>query len=71
MHCSYELCYILIISIFDFLIFIHFTNQITLKPSLAQKLKLIFKFSTVMEQINVPLGPTWGIKDEEEVEKLL
>ena len=71
MHCGYELCYILIISIFDFLIFIHFTNQITLKPSLAQKLKLIFKFSTVMEQINVRRGPTWGMKDEEEVEKLL
>ena len=42
-----ELCYILIILIFNFLIFIHFTNQITLKPSLAQKLKLIFKFSTI------------------------
>ena len=54
-HCVYELCYILIISIFNFLIFIHFTNQITLKPSLAQKLKLLFKFSTIMEQINVPL----------------
>ena len=33
----------------------HFTNQITLKPSLAQNLKLIFKFSTIMGQINVPL----------------
>ena len=41
-----ELCYIQIISIFKFLIFIHFTNQMTLKPSLAQKLKLIFKFRT-------------------------
>ena len=30
-----ELCCILIISIFNILIFIHFTNQITLKPSLA------------------------------------
>ena len=57
MHCGYEMCYILIISIFHFLIFIHFTNQITLKPSLAQKLKLIFKFSTIMEQIIVPLVP--------------
>ena len=57
-----ELCYILIISIFNFLIFIHFTNQITLKLSLAQKLKLIFKFSTIMEQINVPLWTHMGHK---------
>ena len=28
-----------------------FTNQITLKPILAQKLKLIFKFSTIKGQI--------------------
>ena len=62
MFCVYELCYILIISIFDFLIFIHCTNQITLKPSLAQKLKLIFKFSTIMEQINVPLWTHMGDK---------
>ena len=62
LHCVYELCYILIISIFNFLIFIHFTNQITLKPSLAQKLKLIFKFSTIMEQINVPLWTHMGHK---------
>ena len=47
---------------FQFLIFIHFTNQITLKPSLAQKLKLIFKFSTIMEQINVPLWTHMGHK---------
>ena len=51
---AYELCYI-IISIFNFLIFKHFSNQITLKPSLAQKLELLFKFSTIIEQINVPL----------------
>ena len=50
-----ELCYTLIISIFSFLIFIHFTNQIALKPSLAQKFKLIFKFSTIKGQINAPL----------------
>ena len=61
-HCVYELCYILIISIFNFLIFIHFTNQITLKPSLAQKLKLIFKFSTIMGQINIPLWTHMGHK---------
>ena len=33
----------------------HFTNQKTLKPSLAQNLELIFTFSTIMGQINVPL----------------
>ena len=54
LHCINELCYILIISISNFLIFIHFTNQKTLKPSLAQKLKLIFKFSMIMGQINIP-----------------
>ena len=57
-----ELCYILIISIFSFLIFIHFTNQKTLKPSLAQKLKLIFKFSTIMGQISIPLWTHMGHK---------
>ena len=57
-----ELCYILIISTFNFLFFIHFTNQITLKPSLAQKLKLMFKFSTIMGQINAPLWTHVGHK---------
>ena len=42
-----ELCYIIIILIFNFLIFLHFTNQIALKASLAPKLKLTFKFSTI------------------------
>ena len=70
MHSVSELWYIRIISIFNFLIFIHFTNQITLKPSLAQKLKLIFKFSTIKGQINVPIWPTQSIKDEEKMEKL-
>ena len=32
------------------------------KPSLAQKLKLIFRFSTIMEQINVPLWTHMGHK---------
>ena len=58
--------YILIISIFNFFIFIHFTNQIALKPkqklNLAQKLKLIFKFSTIIELINVPLWTHMGDK---------
>ena len=62
MHCVYELCYILIISIFNLLIFIHCTNQIILNPSLTQKLKLIFKFSNIMEQINVPLWTHMGHK---------
>ena len=57
-----ELCFLLIVSIFGFLIFINFTNQIKLKPSLSQKLKLIFKFSTIMEQINVPLWTHMGHK---------
>ena len=51
MHCVNELYYILIISIFNFLIFIHFTNEITLKQSLAQRLKLIFNFSLIKRQI--------------------
>ena len=53
---------ILIISISNFLIFTHFINQKTLKPSLAQKLKLIFKFSTIMGQINIPLWTHMGHK---------
>ena len=32
------------------------------KPSLAQKLKLIFKFSTTIEAINVPLWTHMGHK---------
>ena len=55
---------------FNFLIFIHFTNQITLKPSLAQKLKLIFKFSTIMGQLNIPLWTHMGHKGEERMELL-
>ena len=58
-----QLCYRLIISIFNFLIFIHFKNQITLKPSLAQRSKLIFKFSKIYGQM-FHSGPTWGIKEE-------
>ena len=42
--------------------FIYFTNQITLKPSLAQKLKLIFKFSAIKGQIIVPLWTHMGHK---------
>ena len=71
-HCVNKLCYILIISIFNFLIFIHFTNQKTLKPSLAQMLIFMFKFSTTMGQINIPLWTHMGhMKDEERMEKLL
>ena len=40
---------------FNYLTFLHFTNQITLKQSLAQKLKLIFKFSSIKKQISIPL----------------
>ena len=62
-HCVNELYYILIIWTFNFLIFIHFTNQIILKLSLAQKLKLIFKFSTIKRQINVPLRTHMRFKE--------
>ena len=44
MHCVTEFCYIRIISI------LHFTNQITLKQCLAQKLNLIFKFSSIKRE---------------------
>ena len=57
-----ELCYILIISISNFPIFTHFPNQKILKPSLAQKLKLIFKFSAIMGQISIPLWTHIGHK---------
>ena len=63
LYINYFICYILIISIFNFLILIHFTNQITLKPSLAQKLKLIFKFGTIKGQINAPLWTHMGHKE--------
>ena len=66
MHCMNELCYILIISISNFLIFTHFANQKTLKPSLAQKLNLIFKLSTIMGQINIPLWIHMGKKMKKE-----
>ena len=50
-------------SIFNVLIFIHFANQITkLKPSKAQKWKLIFRFITIMGQIRVPLWTQKGHK---------
>ena len=44
MYCVNDLCCILIIPIFSCLIFIHFTKQIALKQSLAQKLNLIFNY---------------------------
>ena len=62
MHCINELYFIEIISISNFLTFIHFTNQKTLKPSLAQNLKLIFKLNTIMGQINIPLWSHMGQK---------
>ena len=60
MHFINEFCYTLIISIFSFLIFIHFTYQITLKQSLAQKLNLIFQLSLINWQINIPLWTHMG-----------
>ena len=62
MHCVNELCYVLIISINNFLIFVHFTNQLILKQSLTWKLNLIFKFSSMMRQIDVPRWAQMGHK---------
>ena len=53
MHCVNEMRNVLIILIYNFLIFIHFTNQI-IKQSLAQKLNLIFKFNLIKRQKNIP-----------------
>ena len=48
---NFQFSYLHSFSIFNFLIFIHFTTQITLKESLAQKLKLVFKFCSIKRQI--------------------
>ena len=48
---------------FNFLIFKHFTNQITLKESLTQRLKLIFRFSSIKIHINIPLWTHLRHKD--------
>ena len=61
-YCANELCHILIISILNFVVFIHFANQKTLKPGLAQKLKIMFKFSTIKGQVNVPCWTHMGHK---------
>ena len=67
MYCVTELCYILNISFFHFLICIHFTYQRLSKQSLAQKLaqnlKLIFKFSWIKRQINIPRWTYMGHKE--------
>ena len=60
MHFLNELCYTLVISIFGFLVFIHFTNQTIPKRSLAQKLKFIFQLSLINWQINIPLWICMG-----------
>ena len=57
---------------FKFLIFIHFTNQITLKTSVVQK--LLAQYSNLAQQWDrymFHFGLTWGITDEERMEKLL
>ena len=52
MYCVNELCYIL----FQFSIFLcSYILKITLKQRLPQNLKLIFKFSSIKRQINIPL----------------
>ena len=40
---------------FNFPIFIHFTNQIALKQSLAHKLNLVLKFNSIDKQKNILL----------------
>ena len=52
-----------IYSLFQFSYLIHFTNQVTLKQSPAQRLKLILKFSSIKRQINIPLWTHLGHKD--------
>ena len=54
LHCTVSMnpvIYIFLISIIS----IHFTNQITLNQSLAQRLKLIFKFISIKRQISIPV----------------
>ena len=48
---------------FSFLIFMHFTNQITLQQRLVEKLNLIFKFSQTKRQVNVSLWTHVGHKE--------
>ena len=45
---------VLCVHYFNFLIFMHFANQITLQQSLTEKLNLIFKVSSTKRQINIP-----------------
>ena len=64
-QCVNELCYILITHYINFLIFIYFTNQITLKQSLTRRLKLIFKFSSIKRHSLGPIKLKKGcIKDD-------
>ena len=70
--CVNKFSYILIISVLNFLIFMHFTNQITLKLKiLSQKLNLIFKFSSIKRKIYIPLWVHMGIKNKEKMGKFL
>ena len=57
--CQWTLLYI---HYFNFLIFMHFTNQITLQQSLTF-LNLIFKVSQTRGQINIPLWTHMGHKE--------
>ena len=65
----HELCYTLIISIFSFVLFRHSTNQITSKPSLAQRLNLIFHLRLINYQINIPLWTCMGHKGRRKIGK--
>ena len=54
---------VLYIHYFNFLILMHFTNQITLQQSLALKLNIIFKVSNTKGQINISLSTHMGHKE--------
>ena len=53
---------VLCIHYFTFLIFIHFTNQITLRKSPTQRLKFTFKCCSIKRQINIPVWIHLGDK---------
>ena len=65
MHFVNELRYTLTISVFDFPILIHFTNQVASKQSLARKLNLIFLLISINWHINIPLWTSLGQRKDE------
>ena len=59
-HFINDLCCTIIFSVFSVFIFKRFTNQITLKQSLAQKLNITFQLSFINWQINISLWTCMG-----------